>query len=176
MAAAEGCWAPRRPAVGNCGLRLRNRRGRFGVAPQGALQMKPATSSCRAFCAASTHGRWPRVRALGPDTAGRWKLRPSIAKPPGRFSAAPVRGAWQMKPATSSCRAFRAASTHGCWARPRAVAPTRPAVGNCGLRGARPPGAVGALTPLPLPSPLSQPWERGEGEHASSHSGAGAAG
>ena len=37
-------------------------------------------------------------------------------------------------------------------------------------------GTVGALTPLPLPSPLSQPWERGEGEHAFSHSGAGAEG
>jgi len=40
-----------------------------------------------------------------------------------------------MKPATSSCRAFCAASTHGRWPRPRALGPTRPAVQNCGLRG-----------------------------------------
>jgi len=136
----------------------------------------------------------------GPDMASSRKLRPSVAKPPGAVSRSPREGAWQAKPATSSCRAFRAFSTHGRWPRPRgsvarerppvetaasgmrnregrlgaapgrglgkrspqlpvagrfvrssptgdgrgrgALGTPRPAVGNCGLREAKPPGAV----------------------------------
>jgi len=67
--------------------------GAVGRSPRkGALQMKPATSSCRAFCAASTHERWPRPRGGGPDTAGSWKLRPPPAKPPGAVGRSPRRG------------------------------------------------------------------------------------
>jgi len=110
--------------------------------PSGAWQAKPATSSCRAFCVIFTHGRWPRPRGVGLGAAGSWKLRPSLAKPPGAVGRSPRQGAWQTKPATSSCRAFCAISTHGRWVRPRALAPGRPAVGNCGLREAKPPGAV----------------------------------
>ncbi len=75
----------------------------------------------------------------------------SVAKPRGRFTTSPRKGALQMKPATSSCRAFCAVSTHGRWPRPWGrVARRRPAVGNCGLRvrnrrarlGAAPPGGL----------------------------------
>jgi len=65
------------------------------------------------------------------------------AKPPGAVGGSPRQGAWQMKPATSRCRAFCAASPHGRWPRPRALALGRPAVENCGLRWGETAGAVG---------------------------------
>jgi len=110
---------------------------------QGALQTKPATSSCRAFCAVSTHGRWPRPRAMGLGAAGSWKSRPSWGETAGAVNRSPRKGALQTKPATFSCRAFCAASTHERWPRPRACGPATAGVGNCGLREAKPPGAVG---------------------------------
>jgi len=120
--------------------------------------MKPATSSCRAFCAAFIHGQWPRPRALGPGRPAVENCSLRGAKPPGAVGCSPRQGAWQAKPATSSCRASCAASTHGRWARPRALGPPRPAVENCSLRGAKPPGAVptsprqGALQTKPATS------------------------
>ena len=110
--------------------------GAVGCSPrQGALQMKPATSSCRAFCAASTHGRWPRPGGSGARYGRQLETAAFVgAKPPGAVGCSPRQGAWQAKPATSSCRAFCAISTHGRWPRPRdGGARKRPAVGNCGL-------------------------------------------
>ena len=73
--------------------------GRLGASPRkGALQTKPATFSCRASCAASPHGRWSRPRTLGLEAASRRKLRPSVAKPPGRLGAAPGRGLCKRSP------------------------------------------------------------------------------
>ena len=94
----------------------------------------------------------------------------------GRLGAAPARGL------ASEARNVQLPGV-SCGFPPRTMAAAE-GVGPRGGRqlkttafvGAKPLGAVGALTPLPLPSPLSQPWERGEGEHASSHSGAGAEG
>jgi len=125
MAAAEGQWAQGRPAVGNCGLRGAKPPAAVNRSPrEGAWQTKPATSSCRAFCAISTHGRWARPRGNGAQG------RPAVencglrgAKPPGAVGCSPPQGAWQTKPATSSCRAFCAISIHGRWVRPRGDGP-----------------------------------------------------
>ena len=154
---------------------------------QGAWQTKPATFSCRAFCAISTHGRWPRPRALRPR-GGRQLETAAFggAKPPGAVGRSPREGALQTKPATFSCRAFCAVPTHGGWPRPGALGPTRPAVQNCGLhlrnRGGGwaqpPPGGLAdeALTPLSQPlSPLPSLGE-GRGETRFPSSGADAEG
>ena len=117
----RGRWAPTRSAVENCGLRGAKPPGAVQCSPrEGAWQAKPATSSCRAFCAAFIHGRWPRPRGNGARDGQQLETAAfDGAKPPRRFTTSPREGGWQTKPATSSCRAFRAASTHERWARPR---------------------------------------------------------
>jgi len=145
MAAAEGRWGSRRPAVENCGLRVAKPPGAVQCSPrQGAWQTKPATSSCRAFCAVSTHGRWPRPKG---SVARR---RPAVencglrgAKPPGAVGRSPREGTLQTKPATSSCRAFCAISTHGRWPRPRAWGRNGRQLKLWPSVEAKPPGAVG---------------------------------
>jgi len=53
----RGRWGPTRPAVENCGLRGAKPPGAVRCSPRdGALQTKPATSSCRAVCAAPPTG------------------------------------------------------------------------------------------------------------------------
>ncbi len=77
---------------------------------------------------AAAKGRW----APGRPAVGNYGLRG--ARPRGAVRRSPRQGAWQTKPATSSCRAFRAvfcpgpaAAAKGQWG------PIRPAVENCGL-------------------------------------------
>ncbi len=138
-----------RPAVENCGLRWRrNRRGGSTQPPQGAWQTKPATFSCRAFCAVSTHGRWPRPRGVGARHGRQLKTAAFGCETAGGGWVQPPQGGLETKPATSSCRAFCAISSHGRWPRPRALVPTRPAVENCGLRWGETAGGGSVQPPL----------------------------
>ncbi len=113
-----GSWKLR-PSVG------RNRGGGWSQPPRGGL-----ASEARNFQLPGVLcGFHPRAVAAaegqcGSGAAGSWKLRPSVAKPPRAVGRSPREGAWQMKPATSSCRAFCAgfhpwtmAAARGRWAR-----------------------------------------------------------
>ena len=112
----------RRPAVGNCGLHLRNRRGRLIAAPvRGLCKRSPQLPVAGRFVRLSPTGDGRGRGALGPDTAGSWKLRPLVERNHRGGSTQPPQGALQTKPATFSCRAFCAISTHGRWTRPRGV-------------------------------------------------------
>jgi len=70
MAAAEGRCGSGRPAVGNCGLHLRNRLRRLIAAPAGGLADEARNVQLPGVLCGSTHGRWPRPKGVGHDTAG----------------------------------------------------------------------------------------------------------
>ncbi len=125
MAAAEGRWARHGRQLETAAFGCETA-GAVRCSPrQGALQMKPATSRCRVF-RTGFHPRAVAGAAVGGGPRHGRQLETAAfggAKPPGAVRCSPRQGALQMKPATSSCRAFCAVSTHGRWPRPKGVGP-----------------------------------------------------
>ncbi len=170
--AGEGCLAARaardgpreRPAVENCGLRLRNRQARFGAAPgRGLGKRSPQRPVAGRFVrfpptgAGRGRGVWvptrPAVENCGLHLRNR--LRQLIA--------APARGLGKRSPQRPVAgRSVRFPPTGDGRGRGRWV-PTRPAVENCGLRWRNRQARLGPSphSPCPLPSPKFGRGERG---------------
>jgi len=131
----RGAMGPGRPAVENCGLQLRNRRGRFSAAPAGGFckrspQLLVAGRFVRFPSTNAGHGRgrW----APGRPAVGNCGLRG--AKPPGRLGVAPARGLGRRSPQRPVAGRFVRLSPTGDGRGRGRWALERPAVGNCGLQ------------------------------------------
>jgi len=121
----QGVWGSPRPAVGNCGLRWGETAGGGSAQPpQGAWQTKPATFSCRAFCADSTHGRWPRPGSSGPRGGRQLKTAASTCET--------ARRGWVQPPSGGLANEARNFQLPGvlCGSYPRAVAAAREQCGS----------------------------------------------
>ena len=169
----------RRPAVETAAFGCETAGGGWSQPPQGALQTKPATFSCRANSRISQ----PRVAGAAKGQCG--SGRPAVencglrgAKPPGRFGAAPGRGLCKRSPQRLVAGRFVRFPPTGGGRGQGALGSGRPAVENCGLHLRNRQGGWGphptplALSPLPTlgegrggntPPLIRAPVPRGEG-------------